>query len=82
MCPQFDILWPDLTVAEHLELYAAIKGYRHADAPHVAVEAARDVGEPPRFVKFCCLSAVDTWKRMDFVVQLKQVHLHLLAVLL
>ena len=28
VCPQFDILWPNITVAEHLQLYAAIKGYR------------------------------------------------------
>jgi ATP-binding cassette subfamily A (ABC1) protein 3 len=27
ICPQFDILWPDLTVYEHLQLYGAIKGY-------------------------------------------------------
>ena len=45
VCPQFDILWPDLTTAEHLELYAAIKGYRAADLAAVAAEAARDVGE-------------------------------------
>ena len=45
VCPQFDILWPDLTVAEHLQLYAAIKGYRDADAPAVAAESAHDVGE-------------------------------------
>jgi ATP-binding cassette subfamily A (ABC1) protein 1/ATP-binding cassette subfamily A (ABC1) protein 3 len=27
VCPQFDVLWPQLTVREHLELYGAIKGY-------------------------------------------------------
>lgn len=47
VCPQFDILWPDLTVDEHLQLYAAIKGYRDADAPGVAAEAAHDVGASP-----------------------------------
>mmetsp|Transcript_6132 Transcript_6132/g.22524 ORF Transcript_6132/g.22524 Transcript_6132/m.22524 type:complete len:1227 (-) Transcript_6132:417-4097(-) len=26
VCPQFDILWPDLTVAEHVNLVCAIKG--------------------------------------------------------
>ena len=28
VCPQFDILWDDLTVKEHLLLYARIKGVR------------------------------------------------------
>ena len=26
VCPQFDILWPDLTVKEHLLFYARLKG--------------------------------------------------------
>ena len=26
VCPQFDILWTQLTAAEHLRMYAAIKG--------------------------------------------------------
>ncbi|BDA45751.1 probable ATP-binding cassette sub-family A member 3 [Coccomyxa sp. Obi] len=44
VCPQFDILWPEITAREHLTLYAAIKGYRGRDAHAVAVAAARDVG--------------------------------------
>ena len=31
-------------VAEHLELYAAIKGYSRTDAQHIAKAAAADVG--------------------------------------
>ena len=26
VCPQIDVLWPDLTVKETLQLYAALKG--------------------------------------------------------
>ncbi|XP_029401593.1 ATP-binding cassette sub-family A member 6 isoform X2 [Mus pahari] len=31
-CPQENVLWPNLTVKEHLELYAAVKGLRKEDA--------------------------------------------------
>ncbi|NXE27421.1 ABCAA protein, partial [Ardeotis kori] len=31
-CPQEDPLWPDLTVHEHLRVYAAVKGVRKEDA--------------------------------------------------
>lgn len=46
VCPQFDILWPDITVKEHLELYAAIKGYSSKDTAQVVLAAATDVGTP------------------------------------
>ncbi len=45
VCPQFDILWPNITVAEHLQLYAAIKGYRGgAETEQAVTAAARNVG--------------------------------------
>lgn len=44
VCPQFDILWPEITVEEHLRLYAAIKGYGRADACGIAEAAACEVG--------------------------------------
>ncbi|ELK12424.1 ATP-binding cassette sub-family A member 6 [Pteropus alecto] len=31
-CPQENVLWPSLTVREHLEVFAAVKGLRKADA--------------------------------------------------
>lgn len=31
-CPQENVLWPNLTVKEHLEVYAAVKGLRKKDA--------------------------------------------------
>ncbi|KFZ51448.1 ATP-binding cassette sub-family A member 9, partial [Podiceps cristatus] len=31
-CPQLDPLWPDLTVQQHLEAYAAVRGMRKEDA--------------------------------------------------
>ena len=45
VCPQFDILWPQISVLEHLELYAAIKGFQGADLHACALDAAKDVGE-------------------------------------
>ena len=38
VCPQHDVLWPELTVNEHLALFAALKGVAPAD---VAVESAK-----------------------------------------
>ena len=45
VCPQFDILWPELTVREHLLLHGAIKGFLGADRHEAAEAAAQDVGE-------------------------------------
>lgn len=44
ICPQFDILWPELKVREHLELAAAIKGLVGADQQKSAEEMAQKVG--------------------------------------
>lgn len=45
VCPQFDILWPEITVREHLELYAAIKGYSPNAGRIAATSAAEEVGK-------------------------------------
>lgn len=47
-CPQENALWLNLTVREHLEIFAAIKGMRKSDA-NVAIE--RYTGAAP--VRFC-----------------------------
>jgi ABC-type Na+ transport system ATPase subunit NatA len=56
ICPQFDILWPDITVAEHLQLYAVIKGATYAQAGMQAQQAAAEVSPamhvPPSSVCF------------------------------
>ena len=31
VCPQHDILYPNLTVEEHLQLFASFKGYYHSN---------------------------------------------------
>lgn len=31
VCPQFDLLWPQLTVEEHLLFYARLKGVHKKD---------------------------------------------------
>ena len=48
VCPQFDILWPEMTVLEHLLLHGAIKGFSGTDRLEVAEAAAQDVGECDR----------------------------------
>ena len=42
VCPQFDILWPELTVEEHLYFYARLKGVRQQFEDE-AVAAALDL---------------------------------------
>jgi ABC-type multidrug transport system ATPase subunit len=43
VCPQFDILWPVLTVQEHLHIYAALRGIPRREVPIVAWTAAQEV---------------------------------------
>jgi ABC-type multidrug transport system ATPase subunit len=43
VCPQFDILWPVLTVLEHLQIYAALRGIPRRDVLRVAWQAAQYV---------------------------------------
>ena len=45
VCPQFDILWPEMTVLEHLLLHGAIKGFSGTDRHEAAEAAAQDVGK-------------------------------------
>uniref|UniRef100_A0A5F9D4K1 ATP binding cassette subfamily A member 8 n=1 Tax=Oryctolagus cuniculus TaxID=9986 RepID=A0A5F9D4K1_RABIT len=46
-CPQEDALWPSLTVRQHLEVFAAVKGLKKAEA-NIAI--SRYIGEPG----LCC----------------------------
>jgi len=43
VCPQFDILFDDLTVKEHLELYADIKGMPKVDIPNAVMKMINDL---------------------------------------
>lgn len=45
-CPQENPLWPSLTVKEHLELYAAVKGLDKEDA---ALSILRYREKPPSY---------------------------------
>eukprot|EP00873_Tetraselmis_striata_P005020 jgi/Tetstr1/425284/TSEL_015736.t1 len=44
LCPQFDILWPTISVRDHLWLYAAIKGLTGTEATDAVWAAVQDVG--------------------------------------
>ena len=43
VCPQFDLLWPDLTVEEHLIFYARLKGITRKDEKFRVNEAMKEV---------------------------------------
>ena len=47
ICPQHDVLWRTLTVQEHLELYATLKGVPAAQATSAAKAMAAEVRSPP-----------------------------------
>eukprot|EP01046_Picozoa_sp_COSAG06_P092528 COSAG06_NODE_38754_length_420_cov_0.750779_1_plen_120_part_01 len=44
VCPQFDKVWLDLSVRQHLEFYARVKGIDKKRAPIAAREVAAKVG--------------------------------------
>ena len=44
VCPQHDVLWDDLTVAEHLGFFAGVKGMAAADVPAAVMTMIREVG--------------------------------------
>ena len=43
LCPQFDVLWADLTVKEHLEFYARIKGITPEEEEECVNQAMKNV---------------------------------------
>lgn len=43
VCPQHDILWPDLTAAEHLEIFARLKGFEPHEIPPMIEETLEGV---------------------------------------
>ncbi|GER52514.1 ATP-binding cassette sub-family A member [Striga asiatica] len=44
VCPQYDILFPELTVKEHLEIFANIKGVNEDCLENAVIEMAEEVG--------------------------------------
>ncbi|KAG8371966.1 hypothetical protein BUALT_Bualt12G0017800 [Buddleja alternifolia] len=44
VCPQYDILFPELTVKEHLEIFANIKGVNEDCLENVVIQMAEEVG--------------------------------------
>jgi ABC-type multidrug transport system ATPase subunit len=43
ICPQFDVLWPMMTVREHLTLYAAFGGMKSEETKRAVVDAVAEV---------------------------------------
>lgn len=47
ICPQFDIIWPKLTVRDHLELFAKIKGVAPEDMEAAVEQMVEEMGLGP-----------------------------------
>lgn len=43
-CPQFDVVWPSLSVKEHLLFFAKLKGIPRSDIPDACLNIATAVG--------------------------------------
>jgi ABC-type multidrug transport system ATPase subunit len=43
ICPQFDILWDDLTIDEHLYFYGRLKGIPKGELPSAVMQAMQEV---------------------------------------
>ena len=43
MCPQFDVLWDELTIEEHLLFYARVKGVAPKDEEYQVIKALKEV---------------------------------------
>ena len=52
-CAQFDVIWPTLSVMEHLVFFSELKGLNRKEARHAAQEMANAVG----------LGSVEVFKR-------------------
>ena len=50
VCPQHDVLWPDLTVKEHLQLYAAVKGVSRSKLDAEVAKSLKEVGMIPHLL--------------------------------
>ena len=48
ICPQHDVLWPTITVLEHLRLYATLKGVPPRDTRGAAEEMMSSLGIPEK----------------------------------
>jgi ABC-type multidrug transport system ATPase subunit len=53
VCPQFDILWPELTVKEHMRLYATFTGIPPQYVDQEMTELLHEVGLGSGFSLFC-----------------------------
>ena len=54
VCPQHDVLWPDLTVEEHLLFFAGLKGLAGAEAQAAVRTVVRDVGLTEKIRTLSC----------------------------
>ncbi len=43
VCPQFDLVWPELTVREHLEFYARVRGVESKNEKKLVTKALKEV---------------------------------------
>jgi ABC-type dipeptide/oligopeptide/nickel transport system ATPase component len=53
VCPQFDVLWSELTGEEHLRIYGHVKGVRYSEVPRGGMWTANALGQARRGPRRC-----------------------------
>ena len=68
VCPQFDILWPQLTVEEHLYFYTRLRGTKASKEDETVEKALEIAGNKHKYQKIVIVFICIVWALNSFLV--------------